>query len=86
MQSRAVKIVEGGKLIIPASFRRELEIGIGDTVVIELVDGELRVRSRKADLRRLQDRVRRIGKRQDVEPGSPPTEAGNAERNSIARG
>lgn len=66
MQSRAVKIVEGGKLIIPASFRREMEIAVGDTVVVELVDGELRVRSRKGDIRRLQQRVRRIGQKESV--------------------
>lgn len=61
MQSKAVKVVEGGKLIIPASFRREMGIGIGDTVVVELADGELRVRSRKVDIRRIQERVRQLG-------------------------
>lgn len=66
MQSRAVKIVEGGKLIIPASFRREMEIAVGDTVVVELLDGELRVRSRRGDIRRLQERVRRIGQKEGV--------------------
>lgn len=66
MQSRAVKIVEGGKLIIPASFRREMKIAVGDTVVVELVDGELRVRSRGGDIRRLQERVRRIGQKENI--------------------
>lgn len=61
MQSRAVKIVEGGKLIIPAAFRREMAIGIGDTVVVELIDGELRIRSRKSAIVRVQDRVRQLG-------------------------
>ncbi|MCF4124565.1 AbrB/MazE/SpoVT family DNA-binding domain-containing protein [Methylobacterium sp. SyP6R] len=42
------KIVDGGKLVIPESFRRELGFNVGDTVVIELVDGELRVHSRNA--------------------------------------
>ena len=86
MQSKAVKIVEGGKLIIPAAFRREMEIGIGDTVVVELLNGELRVRSRKTDLRRLQDRVRRIGKREDVESGSPSLEGGDPELKDVASG
>ena len=86
MQSRAVKIIEGGKLIIPALFRRELEIGIGDTVVIELVDGELRVRSRKSDLRRLQDRVRQIGKREGTEQSSAADEASDLAAVVIADG
>jgi bifunctional DNA-binding transcriptional regulator/antitoxin component of YhaV-PrlF toxin-antitoxin module len=86
MQSRAVKIVEGGKLIIPASFRREMEIGIGDTVVVELVDGELRVRSRKADLRRLQRRVRQIGKREGAEQSPAADEASDLDAVEIANG
>lgn len=86
MQSRAVKIVEGGKLIIPASFRREMEIGIGDTVVIELADGELRVRSRKADLRRLQYRVRQIGKRESPEWSSAADEASDLAAVEILNG
>lgn len=79
MQSRAVKIVEGGKLIIPASFRREMGIEVGETVVVELADGELRVRSRKTDLRRIQERVRRIGLGADSQPGSPVADAGGRE-------
>ena len=50
MSSRAVKIIEGGKLVIPASFRRELGIAVGDTVIVEVADGELRIRSRNAAL------------------------------------
>lgn len=50
MASRAVKIVDGSKLVIPASFRRELGIAVGDTVIVEVADGELRVRSRNAAL------------------------------------
>ena len=34
MSSQRVKIVEGGKLVIPAAFRRELGINPGDTVVV----------------------------------------------------
>ena len=50
MSSRAVKIVDGGKLVIPANFRRELGIAVGDTVIVEVAHGELRVRSRNAAL------------------------------------
>ena len=50
MSSRAVKILDGGKLVIPASFRRELGIAVGDTGIVEVADGELRVRSRNAAL------------------------------------
>ena len=58
MRSQAVKIVDGGKLIIPAQFRRELGMGVGDTVVVELAEGELHVRSLAAAVRRAQSIVR----------------------------
>ena len=45
MQPQRVRIIEGGKLIIPASMRRELGIATGDTVLVDVADGELRVRS-----------------------------------------
>ena len=42
---QAVKIIEGGKLVIPAAMRRAMGIARGDTVVVELLsEGELRVR------------------------------------------
>lgn len=57
-RSQAVKIVDGGKLIIPAQFRRELGIGVGDTVVVEMDRGELHVRSLSAAIRSAQEIVR----------------------------
>ena len=58
MRSRAVKIVDGGKLVIPAQFRRELGMGVGDTVVVEMADGALHVRPLSAAIRRAQGIVR----------------------------
>lgn len=45
MEAQRVKIVDGGKLVIPASMRRELGISTGDTVLVDVHDGELRVRT-----------------------------------------
>ena len=56
--SQAVKVIDGGKLVIPAQFRRELGISVGDTVVVEMVDGEMHVRSLSAAVRRAQAIVR----------------------------
>lgn len=58
MNSRSTKIVDGGKLVIPVSFRRELGLEVGDTVVMEVVDGELRVRSRDMAIAEIQRLVR----------------------------
>lgn len=60
MPSQRVKIVEGGKLVIPAAFRREMGIGPGDTVVVELDGGELRVRSLSSAIRQVQARMREL--------------------------
>ena len=58
MASQAVKIIDGGKLIIPASFRRKLGIDTGDTVVIEMDEDGLHVRSLSSAVRRAQEIVR----------------------------
>ena len=54
MASQAVKIIDGGKLIIPAAFRRKLGIEVGDTVIIELDEDGLHVRSLTSAVRRAQ--------------------------------
>ena len=53
--AKSVKLIEGGKLVIPASMRRAMGIGRGDTVVVELLpEGELRVRSLAAAIKKIQ--------------------------------
>ena len=59
MEVQRVKVVEGGKLVIPASIRRELHISAGDTVLVDIHDGELRVRSMAKALERARAIVRR---------------------------
>jgi AbrB family looped-hinge helix DNA binding protein len=58
--AQAVKIIEGGKLVIPASMRRAMGISRGDTVVVELLpEGELRVRPLRSAIREAQEIVRK---------------------------
>ena len=59
MQPQRVKIIEGGKLVIPAAMRRELGIATGDTVVVDVTDGEQRVRTLSAAIARAQAILRR---------------------------
>jgi AbrB family looped-hinge helix DNA binding protein len=64
MSAQAVKIIEGGKLVIPASMRRAMGIARGDTVVVELLsDGELRVRPLASAVREAQAIVRKSVRR-----------------------
>ena len=59
MSPRRVKIIEGGKLVIPAAIRRTLGLERGDTVLVDVADGELRVRSLARAIERAQALVRR---------------------------
>ena len=59
MQAQRVRIVEGGKLVIPASMRRQLGIVAGDTVMVDVDNGELRVRSVTKALERAREILRR---------------------------
>lgn len=52
------RIVSGGRLQIPADVRKMLGLADGDEVLIEVVDGELRVRSFRATLARVRAMVR----------------------------
>jgi bifunctional DNA-binding transcriptional regulator/antitoxin component of YhaV-PrlF toxin-antitoxin module len=58
MDSRSTKLADGGKLVIPASYRREMGIEVGDTLMLSMVNGELRVRSRDAVISQIQAMVR----------------------------
>jgi len=56
--SQTVRIIEGGKLVIPAAMRKALGIGRGDTVVLEMLpEGELRIRPIAAAIRKAQSIV-----------------------------
>ena len=52
------KLVSGGRLQIPADIRRTLGLKDGDEVRMEVVDGELRVRTFRETLARVRERLR----------------------------
>jgi antitoxin PrlF len=53
------KIVSGGRIQLPADVRRELALADGDTLLIEVVDGEVHLRPVREAVRRIQERMRR---------------------------
>lgn len=53
------RIVSGGRLQIPADVRKELGLTDGDNVRLEVVDGELRVRSYHAVIKAIQAEVQK---------------------------
>ena len=54
------KVSEGGKINLPAAFRRQLGIEPGTPVLLRVEDGELRVRTVQSSLRRLQADASRV--------------------------
>lgn len=52
------KIVSGGRVQLPADVRRALSLSDGDTVLIEVVDGEVHLRPMREAVRRMQELIR----------------------------
>lgn len=53
-----VKMSEGGRVVIPAQIRKALNIKEGDVVLWELREGEARLTTREARIKRAQEIVR----------------------------
>ncbi len=47
-------------MVIPATFRREMGVKVGDTLIAEVVDGELRVRPRNLAVANAQRLMREL--------------------------
>lgn len=56
---RRGKLVSGGRLQLPAEMRRMLALADGDTVLLEIVDGEIHVRPLRDAVSRVQARLRK---------------------------
>lgn len=79
LQAR-VQVGEKGRLVIPASIREALGIKVGDRVEMEVKDCELRISTRRARIRRAQERAR-----QYMKPGTLVSDELSAERREAAR-
>ena len=53
------KVREGGRIVIPAAYRKALGLKSGDEVLLTLDDGELRVVSTRQAIARAQSLIRR---------------------------
>ena len=74
------RVNENGRLVIPASFRKALEISPGDEVILRLEDDELRITTLKHRIARAQRNVRKY-----VKPGVSLVDELIAERRAAAR-
>jgi len=59
MPTQKIQITEGGRIVIPAEYRKALGLQVGDEVMLTLDDGELRILTIEASIRRAQEIVSR---------------------------
>lgn len=78
-----VKLGDGGRFVIPAAMREEMGVKPGDTLVLELQDGELKVLGRAAIMARIK-RVQELF-RGSVPEGTSVVDEFLAERREEAR-
>jgi bifunctional DNA-binding transcriptional regulator/antitoxin component of YhaV-PrlF toxin-antitoxin module len=57
MSEHAASLSKEGRLLIPASIRQELGMRVGEPLSLSVVDGELRISSRRSALLRMQQRL-----------------------------
>jgi antitoxin PrlF len=60
MNVQRVKIVSGGRLQLPADVRKKLGFEVGESVLMEVVNNELRIRTQREGVRRAQERLRHL--------------------------
>lgn len=53
MNEQRIKLGEGGRLVIPAIYRKAMGVEPGDELVIKIEDGELRIFQQEEALKRL---------------------------------
>ena len=55
-------INENGRIVIPAEIRKKMGLMAGDTVVMALEDGVLRIESQEVKIRRIQEELKEFAK------------------------
>ena len=75
-----VQVGEKGRIVIPAEIRGAMGIRVGDSLEMRLDDYELRVSTRRARIRRAQQRARKY-----IPAGVLLSEELNAERREAAK-
>jgi len=59
MSALSTRITKGGRIVIPAEFRRELGLQTGDEVILRLINGEVRIKTRREAIKEAQAIVRK---------------------------
>ncbi|MBI3345510.1 MAG: AbrB/MazE/SpoVT family DNA-binding domain-containing protein [Gammaproteobacteria bacterium] len=59
MANHKAKLTQGGRMVIPAEYRRAVGLDVGDEVVMRIEGGEIRLTPLHQSIKRAQEMVRR---------------------------
>lgn len=59
MASHKAKLAQGGRIVIPAEYRRAVGLAVGDEVVMRIEGGAIRLTPLHQSIKRAQEMVRR---------------------------
>ena len=60
MDSVKTKLGQGGRIVLPAQFRKAMGVEPGDELILAMKDGEVRVFTRRAAIKRAQGMLKHI--------------------------
>lgn len=75
-----LRVTDNGRIVIPVAFRKALGIEVGDEVVLQVQDNELRITTQQSRIQRAQERARK-----HLKPGTSLVAELLAERREAAR-
>lgn len=65
MAKNCITMGEGGRIVIPAAYRKAMQLKVGDELVVHMKDGELRLLQQQQAFKRFQQEMiktkRRLG-------------------------
>lgn len=76
----SVQVGDKGRVVIPAAMREALGIKAGDSIQMRIEDHELRISTRRARIRKAQERLRQV-----IPPGVSLADELSAERREAAK-
>ena len=79
MSNHTANLSKEGRVLIPAAIRQELGLQAGEPLSVSVVDGEVRIVSRRAALQRMQQRLAHLR-----DPGKPAVDELLRERREAA--
>jgi len=80
IQQTRLRIGENGRVVIPASVRKALGVGVGDEIILQQQDGDFRITTQQQRIARARRRIR-----QYIKPGTPLVAEFLAERREAAK-